>query len=200
MNRTLAKTKRCGYCKQVFAKPRRLNGPQWEKQECCNMDCAMALRRQRNGDWREQSKVCKACDAVFRPSEGMRKRSWESITTCSAYCSTAVGHGQRVVPMVPEELETPGQRVKFLRLCVRKDGAKKPWTQQLLAAEAGLGVTTIGKIEEGRPMTVEWQEKVAAALKVPTWLLTVPVKRWVGVVKGSGLSARHAVPVEGGGE
>ncbi len=200
MNRTLAKTKRCEYCAKEFAKPSRLNAKQWERQETCGMDCAMGLRRRRNGDWRLETKVCEACGDVFGPREEMRRREWSLVTTCSAYCSMALGHGRRVVPMVPGAMETPGQRVKFLRLCVRKDGAKKPWTQQLLAAEAGLGVTTIGKIEEGRPMTVEWQEKVAAALKVPTWLLTVPVKRWVGVVKGSGLSARHAVPVEGGGE
>jgi hypothetical protein len=73
--------------------------------------------------------------------------------------------------------------------------------RQRRAAEAGLGVTTIGKIEDGVAVMVgDWQQKVCDALKVPTWLLTVPVKRWVGVVNGSGLSARHAVPAEGGGE
>jgi hypothetical protein len=49
-------------------------------------------------------------------------------------------------------------------------------------------------------MVGDWQEKVCAVLKVPTWLLTVPVRRWVQVVRESGLSATHAVVVKGGGE
>jgi hypothetical protein len=201
MNRTLAKTKRCEYCAREFAKPSRLNAKQWDKQETCGMDCAMGLRRRRNGDWRLETKVCEACGDVFGPREEMRRRKWSLVTTCSAYCSMALGHGKRVVPMVPGAMEKPGQRVKFLRLCVRAEGGKLPWTQQLLAAEAGLGVTTIGKIEDGvSVMAGDWQQKVCDALKVPTWLLTVPVKRWVGVVNASGLTARHAVALEGGGE
>jgi transcriptional regulator with XRE-family HTH domain len=71
----------------------------------------------------------------------------------------------------------------------------------MLAADTGISEGTIMKIEEGRTVMVgDWQEKVCAVLKVPTWLLTVPVRRWVQVVRESGLSATHAVVVKGGGE
>ncbi len=201
MSMVLERRKQCPNCLRFFKKPERMTLRKWEAQELCSLTCLGDSRRKKAGGWRTQTKECEGCQQVFRPTAEMRKRDWEQNRTCSSYCAIAVATGRRVVPMVPEEQVEPGQRLMFLRRCVRAAGGKLPWTRQMLAADTGISEGTIMKIEEGRTVMVgDWQEKVCAVLKVPTWLLTVPVRRWVQVVRESGLSATHAVVVKGGGE
>lgn len=194
-----AKTKVCGGCFKVMKKPLHQSNAAWEKQTTCSFDCAAARRRRIMGEWRASaSKVCPACDTVFHPHATLRRRAWDDITYCDTYCKTYGAKGMKVAVLPAEGQDTPGKRVRWLRLSTSVCGKKQHLPMERAADAAGISYSTWRRIEAGeRVLEKNWLVLCAKALGLPdAKLLTVSEERWVAVVKRAGLSAKAAVVME----
>ena len=197
---SVPKTKVCEGCFKVMKKPLHQSNAHWQKQATCSFDCAALRRRRNTAQWRETAtKVCLACDNVFRPGPKRRRSQWDEISYCDNYCKTYGAMGKKVAPLPAEEQDTPGKRIHWLRISTSACGKKSLLPLDRAAADAGIAYTTWRRIEAGEPVqTKDWQALCARVLGVPEKLLTVSMERWVAVVTEAGLSAKDVVAEEGG--
>jgi transcriptional regulator with XRE-family HTH domain len=91
----------------------------------------------------------------------------------------------------PAAARTVGDRIGWLRLCWSKGPEKAPMTKRDFARLAEISECTLKDIENGnRVPQGATLDRICATLRVPKKLLTVPMKKWLEVVKAAGLQSR----------
>jgi len=159
---------------------------EWLKRRSCNMRCSAERRRARTGAWRATAqKPCEACETIMRPGRDEKKGVWQARKYCGVYCNAYGAHGRKVGDLPAEEQDTPGKRVRWLRVCESACGTKKPLAVQAVANLARFSYPTWDRIEDGLPVLVpEWVARCAAALGVKPKVLTGPMDYWLRCVAG----------------
>jgi transcriptional regulator with XRE-family HTH domain len=91
----------------------------------------------------------------------------------------------------PAAARTVGDRISWLRLCWSQGPEKAPVTKRDFARLAEISECTLKDIENGdRVPQGATLDRICATLRVPKKLLTVPMKKWLEVVKAAGLQSR----------
>ena len=97
--------------------------------------------------------------------------------------------GKGFIP--PAAAKTVGERIAWLRMCFSRGPEKAPLTKRDFARLAEISECTIKDIENGdRVPQGATLDRICATLRVPKKLLTVPLKKWIEVVKAAGLQSR----------
>jgi hypothetical protein len=181
---------------ELVRKPTERSG-QWKKRKSCCLTCSAERRRQTAGAWRATAqKPCVACDTIMRPAHNEKKHAWKIRKYCGKYCNAYGAAGKKVANLPAEEQDTPGKRIRWLRVCESTCGKKKPIAVQAVAQLAGFSYPTWDRIEDGLPVLVpDWVAKCAAALGVKPKVLTGPMEYWLRCV--AGMTAKGDVSGEG---
>jgi hypothetical protein len=176
----------CIPCGDVLVRKPGERASQWKKRKSCCVTCSAKRRRQEAGAWRATAqKPCAACDVIMRPAHDEKKHGWRLRKYCGKYCNAYGAAGRKVANLPPEEQDTPGKRVRWLRVCESACGTKKPLAVQAVAALAGFSYPTWDRIEDGLPVLVaDWVKRCAGALGVKTKVLTGPMDYWLRCVAG----------------
>lgn len=157
------------------------------------------------GQWRlKASRKCPYCHQSFGPRGNECLAKWEKRRFCGNLCRARHGmetmrakcKDMRVIPtgtsLDPNEMTTPGKRLRWLRLSYSTCGTKKAWASSELSDKCGLSVYIIEDLEKDklRHLKGERTVKLCASLGVPKEILTVSQKKFVAVVKSAGLLAK----------
>ena len=187
----------CEPCGAVLVRRPHEPRGEWLKRRSCNLRCSAERRRAKTGAWRQTAqKPCQACDAIMRPGYDEKKRVWEVRKYCCTYCNAYGATGRKVGNLPAEEQDTPGKRIRWLRVCESRCGKKKPLAVQAMAKLAQFSYPTWDRIEDGLPVLVpNWIERCAVALGVKPKVLTGPMEYWLRCV--AGMTAKGDVRGEG---
>lgn len=91
----------------------------------------------------------------------------------------------------PEGCATPGTRIAYMRLAVHKTHKPVAYTQDSLAAKAGVSADAIHRAESDElSLKGASIQAICRALSMPPELLTCSMSRWLKVVNNIGLEAR----------
>jgi hypothetical protein len=122
---------------------------------------------------------------MMRPGRDERKGVWRVRKYCCAYCNAYGATGRKVENLPAKEQDTPGKRVRWLRVCESACGRKKPMSKEAISKLAGFSDATLERIEDGKPVLVsDWVARCAGAFRVKTKVLTGPMDYWLRCVAG----------------
>lgn len=153
------------------------------------------MTTQTEPSWRETaSKVCAACERVFRPGPKQKRSHWDSVTNCSPKCGAAARRNRVVGDLNPADQHTPGARIRWLRLSTSRCGRKQPISQDAMGLACQMSRKSLASIEQGQASVWGSEEDIKRLcdyLKVDPKLLRIPTERWVQVVTEATLTARE---------
>lgn len=183
--------KECAGCGKLILKCHH-KPSRWAVVKYCGISCSIKDRTDKPlAAWKSETKTCVNCEKQFRPHLRSKKSDWMKKDTCSRRCFSRLSNGAELIvsDIDPRKCVTKGQRVKFLRLSQSACGTKTPISTNAFRSICQMGDRTIKGIEADNPNMIGWDQKVCAALRVPVAILTIPLDKWLAVVKKAGLTA-----------
>lgn len=183
--------KECAGCGKLILKCHH-KPSRWAVVKYCGISCSIKDRTDKPlASWKSETKTCVNCGKSFGPHPYSKRSDWRQRETCCRHCFNQSWNGSEMVlsDIDPAGCVTRGQRVKFLRLSQSECGTKKPISNNAFLSICQMGDMTIKGIESDNPNMIGWENKVCAALRVPVSILTIPLDKWLAVVKKAGLTA-----------